>query len=313
MKRIVFMGTPDFAVPILQQLLKDDYEVVLVVTQPDRPKGRKKQLTPPPVKEEAIKHGIPVYQPEKIKNEYTAILEKKPDLIITAAFGQILPNELLEAPPFGCINVHASLLPELRGGAPIHHAIIQGKKKTGITIMYMAEKLDAGDILTQKSVEITKDDNLGTLHDKLSRAGSELLHATLPKLFAGELVPQKQDDSKVTFGPNIKRGQEKIDWSLPQEDVYNLIRGLNPWPVAYTVYQGSVLKIWQAETSILAVEGKPGEIIELESDGILVACGDGKALKITELQPAGKKRMMAGDFLRGSGSSIAVGQRLGDE
>lgn len=313
MKRIVFMGTPDFAVPILQQLLKDNYEVILVVTQPDRPKGRKKQLTPPPVKEEATKHGIPVYQPEKIKNEYTAILEKNPDLIITAAFGQILPNELLEAPPFGCINVHASLLPELRGGAPIHHAIIQGKKKTGITIMYMAEKLDAGDILTQKSVEITKDDNVGTLHDKLSLAGSELLHTTLPKLFAGELVPKKQDDNQVTFGPNIKRGQEKIEWSLSQENVYNLIRGLNPWPVAYTIYQGSVLKIWKAETSISAVEGKPGEIVDLKADGIIVACGDGKALKITELQPAGKKRMMAEDFLRGSGSSIAVGQRLGDE
>lgn len=313
MKRIVFMGTPDFSVPILQQLINDKYEVVLVVTQPDRPKGRKRQLTPPPVKEEAVKQGIPVFQPEKIKNEYETILDYSPDLIVTAAFGQILPIELLEAPPFGCINVHASLLPELRGGAPIHHAIIQGKKETGITIMYMVEKLDAGDILTQKNVKITENDNVGSLHDKLSITGAELLSETLPRLFAGELSPIKQDETQATFASNIKRGQERIDWSSSHEEVYNLIRGLNPWPVAYTEYRGNLLKIWKAEKTNRSFNGAPGEIAAIESDAINVICGDGQSLRITELQPAGKKRMQAGDFLRGVGNTVTTGERLGEK
>ncbi|MEH7526599.1 methionyl-tRNA formyltransferase, partial [Bacillus sp. JJ1503] len=200
MTKIVFMGTPDFSVPVLQQIIKDGFEVIGVVTQPDRPVGRKRVLTPPPVKVEAEKHGIPVYQPEKIreKAELDKILALNPDLIVTAAFGQILPKELLDAPKFGCINVHASLLPELRGGAPIHYSIIQGKKKTGITIMYMAEKLDAGDILTQVEVPITDTDTVGTLHDKLSVAGSDLLSDTLPKLIKGELQPIHQNDANAT-------------------------------------------------------------------------------------------------------------------
>src|SRR3954463_7708921 len=190
MTKIVFMGTPDFSVPVLLQIIDDGYEVIGVVTQPDRPVGRKRVLTPPPVKVEALKHGIPVYQPEKIRqsDEMEKILSLSPDLIITAAFGQILPNEILDAPSHGCINVHASLLPELRGGAPIHYALIQGKKKTGVTIMYMVEKLDAGDILTQVEVEITEEDNVGTLHSKLSDAGATLLSETLPKLLEGKLT-----------------------------------------------------------------------------------------------------------------------------
>ena len=184
MTKIVFMGTPDFSVPVLRQIIADGYEVIAVVTQPDRPVGRKRVLTPPPVKVEAVKQGIPVFQPEKIRqeDELAPILKLNPDLIVTAAFGQILPKELLEAPRFGCINVHASLLPELRGGAPIHYAIIQGKEKTGVTIMYMAEKLDAGDILTQVEVPILENDNVGTMHEKLSAAGAKLLSETLPKL-----------------------------------------------------------------------------------------------------------------------------------
>lgn len=313
MSRIVFMGTPDFSVPVLQQLIEDNYEVVLVVTQPDRPKGRKKQLSPPPVKEEAIKQGIPVFQPEKIKNDYQTILDYSPDLIVTAAFGQILPNELLAFPRYGCVNVHASLLPELRGGAPIHHAIIQGKKKTGITIMYMVEKLDAGDILTQESVGITEEDNVGSLHDKLSQTGAKLLKETLPKLFAGELTPVKQEESKATFASNIKRGRERIDWSQSQEDIYNLVRGLNPWPVAYTEYRDTIIKIWNTKKVDQFFEGKPGEVVEIEEDGFLVRCGDGKSLKVTELQPSGKKKMTAGDFLRGSGGKLVSGERLGDK
>jgi methionyl-tRNA formyltransferase len=315
MTKIVFMGTPDFSVPILRQLIQDGYDVIGVVTQPDRPVGRKKILTPPPVKVEAEKHGIPVFQPEKIRKqeELEKILALKPDLIVTAAFGQILPKEILEAPKYGCINVHASLLPELRGGAPIHYAILQGKKKTGITIMYMVEKLDAGDILTQEEVMITDDDTVGTLHDKLSEAGAKLLSETIPKLLKGELKPIPQNEKEATFAYNIKREQEKIDWSKSGEDIFNHIRGMNPWPVAYTTMNHSVLKIWRGEKVSAKGKYEPGTIIEITGDGIVVSTGDNTAIKITELQASGKKRMTAEEFLRGAGSQVKVGTRLGEE
>ncbi|USK40599.1 methionyl-tRNA formyltransferase [Cytobacillus firmus] len=314
MTKIVFMGTPDFSVPVLKQIIDDGYEVIGVVTQPDRPVGRKKVLTPPPVKVEAEKQGIPVYQPEKIRqpDELEKVLALKPDLVVTAAFGQILPKELLDAPKYGCINVHASLLPELRGGAPIHYSILQGKEKTGITIMYMAEKLDAGDILTQVEVPITETDTVGTLHDKLSAAGSKLLSETLPKLLNGELNPIKQNEEEATFAYNIKREQEKIDWSKTGEEIYNHIRGLNPWPVAYTTFDGRVVKIWNSKKVKQAKSEEPGTIIRLEEDGIVVASGSDTAVKITELQPSGKKKMPAEQFLRGSGSHLTAGGRLGD-
>lgn len=314
MTKIVFMGTPDFSVPVLKQIIDDGYEVIGVVTQPDRPVGRKKVLTPPPVKVEAEKQGIPVYQPEKIRqpDELEKVLALKPDLIVTAAFGQILPKELLDAPKYGCINVHASLLPELRGGAPIHYSILQGKEKTGITIMYMAEKLDAGDILTQVEVPITETDTVGTLHDKLSEAGSKHLSETLPKLLNGELNPIKQNEEEATFAYNIKREQEKIDWSKTGEEIYNHIRGLNPWPVAYTTFDGKVVKIWNSKKVKHAKSEEPGTIIRLEEDGIVVASGNDTAVKITELQPSGKKKMPAEQFLRGAGSNLTAGGRLGD-
>lgn len=314
MTKIVFMGTPDFSVPVLKQIIDDGYEVIGVVTQPDRPVGRKKVLTPPPVKVEAEKQGIPVYQPEKIRqpDELEKVLALKPDLIVTAAFGQILPKELLDAPKYGCINVHASLLPELRGGAPIHYSILQGKEKTGITIMYMAEKLDAGDILTQVEVPITETDTVGTLHDKLSEAGSKLLSETLPKLLNGELNPIKQNEEEATFAYNIKREQEKIDWSKSGEEIYNHIRGLNPWPVAYTTFDRKVVKIWNSKKVKHAKSEEPGTIIRLEEDGIVVASGNDTAVKITELQPSGKKKMPAEQFLRGAGSNLTAGGRLGD-
>ncbi|MDC3412895.1 methionyl-tRNA formyltransferase [Terrihalobacillus insolitus] len=311
-KRIVFMGTPDFAVPILQQLLIDEYEVVLVVTQPDRPKGRKKILTPPPVKTEAEKHTIPVFQPEKIKLAYKDVLTYNPDLIVTAAFGQILPKELLDAPSFGCINVHASLLPELRGGAPIHHAILQGRKETGVTIMYMVEKLDAGDILSQKHVRIEETDHVGILHDKLSEAGAALLKDTLPKLFLGEIEPVKQTESEATFAATIKREQEMIDWNRTHTQIYNHIRGLHPWPVAFTYYKDRIMKLWWAEMDERTFTADPGEIVDIQKDGFVVACGNGKGVKITSLQPAGKKRMHAGDFIRGIGSDLHIGDTLGE-
>lgn len=314
MTKIVFMGTPDFSVPILRQIIADGYEVIAVVTQPDRPVGRKRVLTPPPVKVEAVKQGIPVYQPEKIsrEDELTPILKLNPDLIVTAAFGQILPNVLLDAPRFGCINVHASLLPELRGGAPIHYAIIQGKEKTGVTIMYMAEKLDAGDILTQVEVPILENDNVGTMHEKLSLAGAKLLSDTLPKLLEGELSPRKQKDEVATFASNIKREQERIDWTQPGEDIYNHIRGLCPWPVAYTTMDGAVLKIWQALKLPFIQKEAPGTILEIENDGFIIASGNDTAIKILELQPSGKKRMSAEQFLRGAGAHLTKGIRLGD-
>ncbi|MGG4169732.1 methionyl-tRNA formyltransferase [Rossellomorea vietnamensis] len=314
MTKVIFMGTPDFSVPVLESLIDEKYDVIAVVTQPDRPVGRKRILTPPPVKVAAEKHGIPVYQPEKIKNEeeLNPVLELKPDLIVTAAFGQILPNALLEAPKYGCINVHASLLPELRGGAPIHYSILQGKEKTGITIMYMVEKLDAGDIISQVEVEIDERDHVGTLHDKLSAAGATLLIDTIPPLLAGEISPVKQDDSEATFARNIKREQEKIDWTKDGEEIYNHIRGLHPWPVAYTTLDGSVMKVWWGE-KVSVTPSSPGKIIGIEEDGFVVATGNSTGIKITDLQPSGKKRMSAKDYLRGAGTHLKAGMMLGEE
>ena len=314
MTKIVFMGTPDFSVPVLRQIIHDGHEVIGVVTQPDRPVGRKKVLTPPPVKVEALKNGIPVFQPEKIRQEeeLAKILSLQPDLIVTAAFGQILPKKLLDAPKLGCINVHASLLPELRGGAPIHYAIMQGKKKTGVTIMYMVEKLDAGDMLTSVELPITEDDNVGTLHEKLSAAGSNLLSETLPLLLAGRLTPKPQNEAEATFASNIKREQEKIIWEKTGEEIYNHVRGLNPWPVAFTTMEGQVIKIWRTEKTSDLKRQEPGTIIKIDSDGFTVSTGNETAIKIIELQPSGKTKMSSEQFLRGAGSKISLGSRLGE-
>ncbi|ABS22754.1 methionyl-tRNA formyltransferase [Bacillus cytotoxicus] len=313
MIKVVFMGTPDFSVPVLRRLIEDGYDVVGVVTQPDRPVGRKKVMTPTPVKVEAEKHGIPVLQPLKIReqDEYEKVLALEPDLIVTAAFGQIIPKEILEAPKYGCINVHASLLPELRGGAPIHYAIMQGKEKTGITIMYMVEKLDAGDILTQVEVEIEERETTGSLFDKLSEAGAHLLSKTVPLLVQGKLEPIKQDEEKVTFAYNIKREQEKINWAKTGEEVYNHIRGLNPWPVAYTTLAGQVVKVWWGEKVPTANDAQPGTIVEIQEDGFIVVTGNETGIKITELQPAGKKRMSSSQFLRGA--KLEIGMKLGED
>lgn len=308
------MGTPDFSVPILQELVKSDYEVVLVVTQPDRPKGRKKIMTPPPIKIEAEKHQIPIFQPEKLSKDFKPIVDARPDLIVTAAYGQLLPKEVLDIPVLGCINVHASLLPELRGGAPIHYAIMEGKKETGITIMYMVEKLDAGDILTQVTVPIDSNDHVGTLHDKLSIAGAKLLKETLPKLFANQIQPIQQDDEKATFASNIRRDQERIDWGKSNVDVYNHIRGLHPWPVAFTTYENKPIKIWWGERIDKEYEGTPGEIVEIINDeAFVVVCGNKKGIKITEVQPAGKKRMTVKAFLAGASDRIKIGTKMGEQ
>ncbi|MGG3693039.1 methionyl-tRNA formyltransferase [Heyndrickxia ginsengihumi] len=316
MTKVIFMGTPDFAVPVLETLIKDQYDVIGVVTQPDRPVGRKRILTPPPVKQAAEKYHIPVFQPEKIRlpESLAPILELKPDIVVTCAYGQILPKELLDTPPLGCINVHASLLPELRGGAPIHYAILQGKKKTGITIMYMAEKLDAGDIISQVEVEIKETDDVGILHEKLSIAGANLLSETLPKIIQHDITPIQQDESKATFASNIKRAQEKIDWEQDGETIYNQIRGLCPWPVAFTTLDGKNIKIWRSEkVSLHGKTGEPGKIVNIQKDALIISTGNDTGIKITELQPAGKKRMTVEQFLNGVGSHLSIGMKLGDE
>ncbi|ERJ13418.1 methionyl-tRNA formyltransferase [Haloplasma contractile] len=298
--RVVFMGTPDFSVPILKGLIDSEYKVVGVVTQPDRKVGRKRILTPPPVKQLATEYNLEVFQPEKIKQDYSRILEWNPDLIITAAYGQIVPTEILEAPKFGAINVHASLLPKYRGGAPIHQSIIDGCKETGITIMYMVDRMDAGDILKQESVEIEFTDHVGTLHDKLSLLGRDLLLRTLPDIFNHEIKPTKQNEEEVTYAWNIKREDERINWNSKGIEIYNQIRGLNPWPVAYTKYHGKNVKVWTAEPVRLIHNQEPGTILKIESDGIVVTSKDADCIKVTELQLAGKKKQLVKEILNGN-------------
>src|SRR5699024_2694561 len=289
-------------------LIKEGYQVKLVVTQPDRPKGRKRTLTASPVKEAALKHNLDVFQPENLRKSYEKIFDYEIDLIITAAYGQLLPNELLEYPEFGSINVHASLLPELRGGAPIHYSILQGKKETGITIMYMVEKLDAGNIISQKKIPIEQTDHVGDLHDKLSEVGASLLIETLPSIFAKTNNSIEQDESRATFAPNISRELEKINWQEPNETVYNHIRGLHPWPVAYTLYKEERMKVWWANPDNQVYKSaKPGEVIKKDDISFTVVCGDQKAIQITEIQPAGKRKMSVEEFLRGADDSIEIG------
>lgn len=311
MTKIIFMGTPEFSVGVLTMLHSEGYDILAVVTQPDRPVGRKRVLTPPPVKEEAVRLGLPVIQPEKLKGsaELQEILELKPDLIVTAAFGQLLPNELLEAPKLGCINVHASLLPNYRGGAPIHQAVMDGQNETGVTIMYMAEKLDAGDIISQIVTPIEETDDTGTMFTKLSVAGTTLLKETLPSIIDGTNERTVQDETKVTFARNISREQERIDWTSSARSIYNQVRGLHPWPVAYTKFAGDQVKIWWTQVEDQLSDATPGEIIGLEKDRIIVQTGEG-TLAITDLQPAGKKRMTATVFLNGIGSKWQVGDKF---
>ena len=312
MMNIVFMGTPAFSAPILRMLHEEGYNILAVVTQPDRPVGRKKVLTPPPVKEEAVALGLPVIQPEKLRGsqELQQILALNPDLVVTAAFGQILPKELLDAPHLGCINVHASLLPAYRGGAPIHQAIIDGQSKTGVTIMYMAEKLDAGDIISQREIAIEDTDHTGGMFEKLSVVGRELLKDTMPAIIAGTNERIPQDESLVTYASNISREQELMDWNKDARTLYNQVRGLHPWPVAYTTFEGANFKVWWAKPGESSTNAAPGEVVKIAKDYFEVATGDGSTLALYDVQPAGKKRMTAEDYLRGTGSKLQIGDRF---
>lgn len=298
--RVIFMGTPDFAVPSLEALLTK-HEVVLVVTQPDKPKGRGKKMVPTPVKACALEHGIPVLQPEKVKEpEFVEQLRSyEPDLIAVTAFGQILSEPILEMPKYGCINVHGSLLPKYRGAAPMQWSIIDGEKVTGITTMYMAKGLDSGDMLLKAEVEITDEDTFATIHDKMAVTGANLLLDTLAQLEAGTLERIPQDHDAATYAPMITKETGHIDWSKNRQDIINLIRGLNPVPAAYTIYEEEVLKIFGASLSdVQANSAANGEIVAVVKKGFVVKCGDG-CLLITEVQARGGKRMMTDAYLRG--------------
>lgn len=309
MSKVIFMGTPDFSTKVLEMLIAE-HDVIAVVTQPDRPVGRKRVLTPPPVKEVAIKHGLPVYQPEKLaqSSELEQLIDLEADLIVTAAFGQILPESLLNAPKLGAINVHASLLPKYRGGAPIHQAIMDGQTETGISIMYMVKKLDAGDIISQQAIEIEHQDDVGTMHDKLSFLGAELLKETLPSIINGTNNRITQNESEASFATNISREQEKIDWYQSAEVIYNHIRGLSPWPVAYTVMDDGNMKVYASRIE-KGKTGEPGTIIETTKKAIIVATGSDDAIALTDIQVAGKKRMLTANYLSGVQTSL-VGKLL---
>ncbi|QYR24068.1 methionyl-tRNA formyltransferase [Paenibacillus sp. sptzw28] len=312
--RIVFMGTPEFAVPSLEALLDAGHEIVLVVTQPDRPKGRKKTLTPPPVKEAALLRGIPVEQPERLRSSDTVscIADLKPDLIVTAAYGQILPKAVLDAPSLGCINVHGSLLPRYRGGAPIQRAVMNGETMTGVTIMYMAEGLDTGDMISKVEVPITDEDTSGTLFEKLSLAGSELLMQTLPAIENGAVRAIPQNAADATYATNLSREDERIDWSRTARSVFNQVRGLSPMAGAFTLLGGEPFKVWGCKpvNSGGTAGTLPGTVIKTDETGILVQTGEG-ALLLTVIQPAGKKAMPASEWLKGA--RLPAGTMLGGE
>ena len=301
--RLIYMGTPDFAVPALKALIGDGYRIGAVVTQPDRPKGRSGALVPPPVKVTAMEAGIPVWQPEKIKDP--AFLEQlraaSPDLIVVAAYGRILPEAVLTLPPFGCVNIHASLLPAYRGAAPIQHAVIDGQKESGVTIMQMNAGLDTGDILARTVIPLAADETGGSLFDKLADAGARLLIQTLPDLLEGRLTPEKQpDESPTAYAAMITKQMGELDFSLAARSLERLVRGLDPWPCAYTYLDGKGLKVWKAGVRAYDADtgAAPGTVIAADREGIRVACGQ-DCLVLKEVQLEGKKRMSADAFLRG--------------
>ena len=306
--RILFMGTPDFAVPCLEKLINDGHNIVGVLTQPDKPQGRKMKLTPPPVKELALKNNLEVYQPESLKNDAIKQLleDKQPELIVVVAYGKILPKYVLDFPKYGCINVHGSLLPRWRGAAPIQWSIISGDKTAGVTTMKMAEGLDTGDMLLKYETEIGKTETAGELFDRIALSGAELLHDTIEQI--DSIVPEVQDESKANYAHMLDKQMAQIDWSKSNKEIDCLIRGLNPWPVALTTLNGERLKVYSA--SLENASGKAGEVLKADSkNGLLVACGEG-AILLNEIQAVGGKRMNAKDYLRGH--KIEVGSILGE-
>jgi len=306
--KVVFMGTPTFSVPILEKLIENT-NVLLVVSQPDREKDRKGNLIPTPTKVLANTHNIEVFQPTNIKEEYQKIINTAPDIIITCAYGQIIPEILLNYPKLGCINVHGSLLPKLRGGAPIHHAIINGETKTGITIMYMDKLMDSGDIISQKEISILEEDNLDTLYEKMSHLGSELLIETLPSIINKTNERIKQDIEKVTFGYNITKEQEKIDFTKSSKDIHNLIRGLSSIPGAYCILDDKRLKVYTSKLTNTESKNIPGTIEKIDKTGIYVNTIDNQII-FTDIKLEGKKRCLVSDFINGIKPNEYIGKVL---
>ena len=305
--KVIFMGTPEFSVPVLEMLI-ENYEVILVVTQPDKKVGRHQITTESPVKKVAQKNNIPVFQPEKIKVDYEEIIKHNPDIIITCAYGQIIPKTILDCPKIGCFNVHASLLPKYRGGAPIHKAIINGEKETGVTIMYMDVGMDTGDIIESEKIEITEEDNVGTLHNKLSSVGAMLLKETLPKIIQGTNQREKQEESKVTYAYNIKREEEHLDFSKTGVEIINQIRGLNPWPTANIILEEKEIKVLEAYFRKKEVN-QVGMIEEITKESIGITCLDG-IIYLTKIKPFGKKIMNVKDYLNGVNQSTLIHQKV---
>jgi methionyl-tRNA formyltransferase len=313
--KVLFMGTPDFAVPTLDQLIRSRHEVIGVVTQPDKQKGRGHAVSFTPVKELALQHQLPVYQPLKVREPefMDKIRSLEPEVIVVAAFGQILPKAFLDIPPYGCINVHGSLLPKYRGAAPIQYSIIEGEEETGITIMHMDAGIDTGDMILQKSLPIAPKETGGSLFDKLAVLGAELLLEALNQIEAGTADRIPQDNEKASYVKMLDKDMGRLDFTQSAVRLERLIRGLNPWPSAYTILDGKTLKLWQADAEpISQADGNksflPGEIVELRKDAFVVATGEG-VLVIRELQLEGKKRMPTDAFLRGY--PLAIGTKLG--
>ena len=309
--KIIFMGTPDFAVGTLEALITSGYEIALVVTQPDKPQGRKMELTPPPVKVCALQHGLEIYQPTRVREQSSMEYLKKyePDMIVVAAFGQILPKELLELPKYGCINVHASLLPNYRGSAPIQWSILNGDAETGVTIMQMDTGIDTGDMIAKRTVPIEEEDTGGSLFDKLAEVGAKLLVDTIPSIVDGTATYTKQDEACATKVGMIQKSQGVIDFHRSAQEINCQIRALNPWPSAYTKLHGKTLKIWKAK--VVAADGnyKPGTVARITKDELCIATGEG-LLSVLEVQLEGKKRMATADFLRGV--TLTEGEMLGE-
>ncbi len=307
--KIVFMGTPDFSVPCLEGLLKDGHEVALVVTQADKPKGRGHKLTPPPVKVCAMQHNIPVYQPEKMKDDETfqVLKEIGADVFVVVAFGKILPERILNLPTYGCINVHASLLPKYRGAAPMQHAIMNGESKTGVTTMQMDVGLDTGDMLIKKEIDIMDEDTTESIHDKLSLLGKETLSETLKALQNGSLKPEKQQDELACYATMITKETAKIDFTRSADEIARLIRAMYSYPMAQTTYEGKLMKIISAKAVTGDFSGEVGTILSVKDGLLTVKCGEG-ALSIDEIQMEGKKRMSVAEYVKGN--SFTIGAKL---
>ena len=306
--KIIFMGTPDFAAASLEALIDSRHEIQAVVTQPDKPKGRKGELTPSPVKVVAEEKGIKVYQPLKVRDEefVETLRAYNPDVIVVVAFGQIIPLSILKMPKFGCVNIHGSLLPKYRGAAPIQWAVLDGEKETGITTILMDEGIDTGDILLKKTIKIDTDETSGSLFDKLMALGAETILETLDELEKGNLTPTKQGESPTVYAKMLTKAMGLIDFTKSAKELDCFVRGMDPWPSAYTLLSGKTLKLWK----VRAVEGsgKAGSVINIDKESFTIACGEG-AIEVLEVQLEGKKRMSAGDFLKGS--TLNIGQELG--